>query len=86
MNVANTDTVVFTCFVLTLGYLAYWWMQPVHSKNVRKSDKDQPALPLAARETNKPYGGGQNVWVKKFDPDTAKIVSAVQGQRLSAAK
>jgi hypothetical protein len=61
--------------VLTLGYLAYWWNQPAHSKNVRKSDKDQPALPLAARETNKPYGGGQNVWVKKFDPDTAKIVS-----------
>ncbi|MDB5318866.1 MAG: hypothetical protein JWN40_497 [Phycisphaerales bacterium] len=67
--------VVFTCFILTLGYMAYWWTQPTHSKQVRKSDKDQAALPLKDRETNKPYGGGQNVWVKKFDPDTAKIVS-----------
>src|SRR5258706_359556 len=55
--------------------MAYWWTQPAHSKQVRKSEKDQAALPLQVRQTDKPYGGGQNVWVKKFDPDTAKIVS-----------
>jgi hypothetical protein len=67
--------VVFTCFVLTLGFMAYWWTQPANSKTLRKSDKNQAALPLQDRQTEKSYGPGQNVWVKKFDPDTAKIVS-----------
>ena len=67
--------VVATCFVLTLGYLAYWWTQPVHSKRISKADRNQAALPLTARETDKPYGPGKNVWIKKFDADTAKIAS-----------
>ena len=67
--------VVFTCFVLTLGFLAYWWTQPANSKKLRKTEKGDTALPLQARQTDKPYGPGQNVWVKKYDADTAKIVS-----------
>src|SRR4051794_40800921 len=56
--------------------MAYWWMQPAHSTRVRKGDRaQQHALPLAARETDRPYGPGKNVWVKKFDPDTAKLAS-----------
>src|SRR5258706_8490373 len=55
--------------------MAYWWTQPANSKTLRKSDKNQAALPLKDRQTEKSYGPGQNVWVKKFDPDTAKIVS-----------
>ena len=67
--------VVFTCFVLTLGFLAYWWTQPANSKTLRKTEKGDTALPLQARQTDKPYGPGQNVWVKKYDADTAKLVS-----------
>jgi hypothetical protein len=67
--------VVFTCFVLSLGFLAYWWTQPANSKVLGRSEKTDAALPLRDRQTEKPFGPGQNVWVKKYDADTAKIVS-----------
>ncbi len=68
--------VVFTVFALSLGYMAYWFSQPVDRMKVRKpAGGDAPALELAKRETDRPYGPGKNVWVKKFDEHTAKLAS-----------
>jgi hypothetical protein len=67
--------VVFTCFVLTLGFLGYWWMQPNRPPKSPGSGKDSAALPLQPPEADKNYGPGQNVWIKKFNPDSAKLAS-----------
>ena len=67
--------VVATLFVLTLGYMAYWWMQPTERMKVKKGNTPDAALPLVQRDTDKPYGPGKNVWIKKFNEDTARLAS-----------
>ena len=57
---ANFDTGgLYVLSRLTLGYLAYWWMQPANSKRSQGEGGGSTALPLQARQTDKPYGPGQ---------------------------
>src|SRR5215218_5940140 len=70
--------VSFTVFVLSLGFLAYWWMQPAASH--KKAGKGgggapAPALTLAKKDSDRVYGPRKNAWVKKYDVETAKLSS-----------
>jgi hypothetical protein len=67
--------VSFTLFVLTMGFVVYWWVQPAKRAGHGRNAAGGPAPRLAQRETEKPYGPGKGVWVKRYSEETAAIIS-----------
>lgn len=72
----RTIVLVFlTAFVLAIGYMGYWWMQPNRAAKKPPADESRQPLTPAPNDSGKMYGPGKGAWVKRYDTDTAQLLS-----------
>ncbi|MEZ0263454.1 MAG: hypothetical protein ACAI43_01910 [Phycisphaerae bacterium] len=74
--------VFFTAFVLALAYMGYWWMQKPARPQAKAPGAEQRQQPLAptANDSGKPYGAGKGAWVKRYDLETAQLISRFKAE------
>jgi len=66
--------VVFSAFVLTMSFMAYWWLQsPLASR--KQQARDNTGLALKEVETETAIGPGKGLWIKKYNAETTNLAS-----------
>lgn len=56
-----------------MGFMAYWWMQNPPAALKQRAASDGKGL--APNESEKAYGEGANIWIKKYNEETTNLAS-----------
>lgn len=58
-----------------MGFMAYWWMQNPPAAQKQRAANSGNGLALTANESDKAYGEGANIWIKKYNEETTNLAS-----------